>query len=77
MDNSNLIDLGYVFDTEEIDVSTSIIAGVHTGTSVYQIDYLKKYDSIEAMKSANNDYTAFVNSGFWKLDEDGLPTWKN
>lgn len=75
--DSNLKDLGYVFDTEEIDVSTSTLAGIQSSTNAYQIDYLKRYDNVAEMKAANNDYTAFVNSGYWQLDDNGLPIWKN
>lgn len=32
------------------------------------------YASTDAMKQANNDYTAFVESGYWKI-EDGLPVF--
>ncbi len=36
---------------------------------------IKKYADRETMKAANNDYSAFVASGYWQLDSDGLPSF--
>ena len=76
--DSNLKDFGFVFDSDEIDTTAETLpAGLTTSTNTYQITGVKRYDTEQEMKDADNDYTAFVNSGYWQLDDNGLPIWKN
>ena len=34
-----------------------------------------RYADETAMQTANNDYSAFIQSGYWVMDENGLPVW--
>lgn len=76
--DSNLKDFGFVFDSEKIEYTADALpTGFTTTTNTYQITGVKRYDDERKMMDADNDYSAFVNSGYWQLDDNGLPIWKN
>lgn len=76
--DSNRVNLGYAFDSEEIDLTADPLpAGLTTSTKTYQITGVKRYDNEQGMIDADNDYKDFVDSGYWELDSNGLPVWKN
>jgi hypothetical protein len=76
--SNNKAGVNYAFDSEKIDLTANPLpAGLTTSTKTYQITGVKRYDDEQGMIDADNDYTAFVNSGYWKLDSNGLPVWKN
>lgn len=64
-----------VYDTVAVDLTG---LGFSSGATSYALTGITRYNDAEEMKDAtNNDYSAFVNSGYWKLDSNGLPVWKN
>lgn len=39
------------------------------------VTQIKRYDTRADMKAGNHSYDTFTASGYWKLDNDGLPVW--
>ena len=66
--SNNKAGVNYAFDCEEIDF---------TATNKYQITGVTRYEDEQDMIDAGNVYTEFVKSGYWELDSNGLPVWKN
>ena len=61
-----------VVDSKDVDVSD--YTGL-TENKVYKSKDFIRYDDTAEMVDANNDYTSFIESGYWEILGD-IPSWK-
>ncbi len=65
------------FDKSTVSNAYAISRINKAGNNSYFTDGIKQYADKSAMKSANNNYTDFANSGYWTVATGEIPVWKS